>query len=66
MTNVALLPRPSGAAVYGPDFGFYQMELLPTQPCADLRALLLSEFVSFFFISSLTYLIFFFMVSVCR
>jgi hypothetical protein len=45
MTNVA----PSGAAVYGPDFGDYQMELLPTQPCADPRALLLSEFVSLFF-----------------
>ena len=44
-------------AVYGPDFGDYQMELFPTQPCAGLRALLLSEFASFF-IYSLTYLIF--------
>jgi hypothetical protein len=49
MTNVALPPRPLGGAVYGPDFGYYQMELLPTQPCADLHALLLSEFVSPFF-----------------
>jgi hypothetical protein len=47
MTNVAL-PR-SGAAVYSPDFGDHQMELLPTQPCADLRALLLSEFEFFSF-----------------
>jgi hypothetical protein len=45
MTNVAL----SGAAVYGADFGDYQMELLPTQPCADPRALLLSELVSIFY-----------------
>jgi hypothetical protein len=52
MTNVALPPRPSGAAVYGPDFGYYQMELWPTQPCADPRALLLSEFVSLFFLSA--------------
>ena len=49
MTNVAPPLRPSGAAVYGPDFGSYQMELLPTQLCADLRALLPSEFVSLFF-----------------
>jgi len=41
MTNVAL-PR-SGAAVYGPDFGDHQMELLPTQPCADPRELLLTH-----------------------
>lgn len=41
MTNVAL-PR-SRAAVYGPDFGVRQMELLPAQPCADPRELLLSE-----------------------
>jgi len=48
MTNVAeVSPRPSGAAVYGPDFGDYRMELSPTQPCADLRALLFSEFDSF-------------------
>ena len=47
MTNVAL-PR-SGAAVYGPDFGDHQMELLPTQPCADPRELLLSEFEFFSF-----------------
>jgi hypothetical protein len=52
MTNVAFPPRPSGAAVYGPDFGYYQMELLPTQLCADLRALLPSEFVSLFFRSA--------------
>jgi hypothetical protein len=64
MTNVALPPRPGGA-VYGPDFGYYQMELLPTQPCADPGALLLSEFVSLFLIRSLTYLILF-VVSVCR
>lgn len=55
-------PRPSGAAVYGPDFGFYQMELLPTQPCTDLRALLFSEFVSIL-LSSLSD---FFVGSVCR
>jgi hypothetical protein len=61
MMNVAL---PSGAVVYGPDFGYYQMELLPTQPCADLRALLLSEFVSFFYL--LAYLSDFLCVSVCR
>jgi hypothetical protein len=66
MTNVALPHRLSGAAVYGPDFGYYQMELLLTQPCADLRALLLSEFVSpFLIICSLTCLVFF-VVSVCR
>lgn len=41
------------------------MKLWLTQPCAELRALLLSEFVSLFFIRSLTYLIFF-MVSACR
>ena len=59
MTNVALSPRPSSAAVYCPDFGYYQMELLPTQPCADPRALMFSEFVSLLFlIFSLTYLIF--------
>jgi hypothetical protein len=52
MMNVALPHRPSGAAVYGLDFGYYQMELLPTQPCADLRALLLSEIVSLFFLSA--------------
>lgn len=46
--------------VYGPDFGYYQMELLPTQPCADLRALLFSEFVSFFYLLAyLLYLILF-------
>lgn len=47
MTNVALTR--SGAAVYGPDFGDHQMELLPCQPCAGLRALLLSEFEFFHF-----------------
>jgi hypothetical protein len=47
MTNVAL-PR-SGAAAYGPGFGDHQMELLPTQPCADLRELLLGEFEFFSF-----------------
>ena len=49
MTNVALPHRSSGAAVSGPEFGYYQMELLPTQPCADLRALFLSELASRFF-----------------
>jgi hypothetical protein len=47
MTNVALPLRPSGAAVYGPNFGYYQMKLWPTQPCVDLRAMLLSELVYF-------------------
>lgn len=42
--NVALPLRPSGGAVSGPDFGYYQMELFPTR--VDLRALSLSELVS--------------------
>jgi hypothetical protein len=45
MTNVALPPRPSGAVAYGPDLGYCQMELLPTQLCADL---LVSSFLFFY------------------
>jgi hypothetical protein len=54
MTNAALLWR----CAYSPDFGDYQIELLPTYPCADPLRCRSVSLLLFFSLCSLTYLIF--------
>jgi hypothetical protein len=50
MTNVALPPRPSGAAVYGPDFGYYQWSFgRPNRAQTHARYYSVSSFLSFFY-----------------